>query len=107
LLWFSNFELFRIDLRVDLVPIERGFLDGVGAHGAAQPEGELQAVDVAVVGEIETVLDWRRRCGTACAGGRRTTFTSGSRGRCASLTGGWRNRRRHGGRTRCGRRAPA
>jgi hypothetical protein len=54
---FSYFELLRIDLRVDLEAIEDGFLDRVGAHSAAKPEGELHAVDVAIVGEVETILD--------------------------------------------------
>ena len=45
---------------VDLEAIERGLFDGVGPDRAAQPEGELHAVDVAIVGEIEAVLDRRR-----------------------------------------------
>ena len=37
--------------------IERRFLERVGADGAPQPERKLHPVDVAVVGEIQAILD--------------------------------------------------
>src|SRR5258708_27022208 len=61
LLWFSHVEFPGVDLRVDPEPVERRFLDGVGADRAAEPEGELHAVDVAGVGEVAAGLPGRPR----------------------------------------------
>src|SRR6185295_5169179 len=83
LLRFANFEFLRVDLRVDLEAIERRLLDGVGSDGAAQSKWELHPVDVAVVGEIETVFHRRGRRATL-SGRRRTSL---ARGRGASLAG--------------------
>src|SRR5689334_12100865 len=55
---FGDLEFSRIDLRVDLVLIERGLLDRFPAHRAPDAERQLQAVDAAEVRVVDPVLDW-------------------------------------------------
>src|SRR4029453_5551613 len=66
-------EASRINLGVDPVAIESGFLGRLRSGGAPNAEGQLQAVDIAVVGEVEALLGGR------LGSGRRTTGARGDR----------------------------
>src|SRR5262249_11316772 len=90
---FPYLESLRIDLRIHPEAIERRLLDRVGPDGAAQAEGELHAVDVVVLREVEKIRRWRRGSAASLSRGRRLRRTRGGRapgwcggcGRCASL----------------------
>jgi hypothetical protein len=54
----ADLESARIDLRVDAKAVEGGFFGGVRADPAPEAEGELDPVDVAIVGKVESLF-WR------------------------------------------------
>src|SRR5712664_3654986 len=56
---FRNLELSRIDLRVDPDAIEGRFFHGVGTDRPPDSEGQFEAVDLSIVGEIHALLGWR------------------------------------------------
>src|SRR5688572_1711467 len=55
-------EFPGVDLGIHPKPIEGGFLGRFGPYRTTQPERQLQALDVAIVREIQPVLDRRRLC---------------------------------------------